>query len=61
MKTTRIILALAAVLSLGLAAFANVHANATQSTVKASAESTTDVAFVAPPVAPGVNCYGESS
>jgi hypothetical protein len=41
MKTTRLILALAAALSLGLAVFANIRTNATQSTVKASDEIAT--------------------
>jgi hypothetical protein len=43
MKTTRLLLALAAALSLGLAVFANVHAGtSTPSTVKASDELATE-------------------
>ncbi|HXC01429.1 MAG TPA: hypothetical protein VNU49_02175 [Opitutaceae bacterium] len=60
MKTTRLILALAAVLSLGLAVFANVRANNyAASTVKASYQ-TTNVASASSPV-DHRSCIGKDS
>jgi len=60
MKTTRLILALAAVLSLGLAVFANIHANNyAASTIKASYQ-TTSVASASSPV-DRHSCFGKDS